>query len=325
MRKADLHLPYIFDLDYGNTIYLSGDRGTGKTHQAVNLIYYFVNYLDWAVITNIQFKNEGELTEPDSVYFATDMVQLWKSVADIRESDPYKPIIVVIDEFHKTVDRYRTLDDTVLAINKWLSENRKYIMCTLFITQFVEMIPRRLLKWTDFFMIKSNNLTQTYNNRYNTKYGKKYLSYLIPVKARKIKISEGHEQKKHQVEEFDESEVKWGDFTELYKSGKTEWTKDQGEYKFRTYGSASFELGNLKGDGPDEWLPDLVKEISVVSEKKIAKTISNFFDNYKSKNEEDNWSKNQIKKLKDRTDLTFEKIEEITGIPISTIKYRYYN
>jgi len=135
--NAKLLLPEVFDTEeHGSVVYLHGGKGTGKTHEAVNLAYWLVTECNYAVITNIQFIDEnGNQEYPEDVYFADDFAEYWKAMAEIREEDPEKPVTVIIDEFHKTCMKLASTKVEVRMMYKWLSEIRKYVSSALMITQ----------------------------------------------------------------------------------------------------------------------------------------------------------------------------------------------
>jgi len=355
----------ILDPEWGSTVYFSGAPGTGKTHELVNYIHHLVEDLDRAVITNIQFEKRNHLPDcpkcgrklkvssaasfcpecdhreagknPEDIYFATKKYEMWKKVKEIRYDNTYKPIVPVIDEFHYTVDRFDTLNPDVVKINKWLSQSRKFIMGTMFCTQFVTMIPRRLLKWTDYFQIKKPQLAKKFNVDGDT-VGKQQISFTIPIKGRKFNYLKekksggkvvGHEWEKEHVKHFEEEKI--NDLREV--SGAIVSTRcelndpDRGDWQYRHRGAANFEVGEINDD-QGKWFPDLMDALGEVGAEELPHTIEEFFEEYEAKGDDEELPPREVAKMRLRSEYSdtyktrsFTELEELTKVPRSTIQY----
>jgi len=281
--NAELLLPEIFDTqEHGSVVYLHGGKGTGKTHEAVNIAYWLVNECDYAVITNIQFiDSNGEQKYPDGVYFADDFAEYWKAMADIREKDPQKPVTVIIDEFHKTCMRLASTKVEVRMMYKWLSEIRKYISSALMITQNTEALPSKLLWWTNWFLIKDSEMTSTYNSEFNTRFHPRKLTFMLPVRNYKVYYYiEGFGHWASKVEKYEQDEVSLGSVDDVCYSGITPWTdtNDKSCPSYSTHGSAMWEMGEVGGEDAKNWMPKLMKKLGRTVPKRMSDAICEFFE-----------------------------------------------
>ena len=291
MRKdRDLsdYLPYLYDTDqHGAINWMSGGKGNGKTHEAVVHARGLTKFHDYAVITNIQFINEsGQKSFPENVYFATDLIEFWEAFAEIREEDPYRSILVIIDEFQNVAHRYRSTDPVVLAVDKWLRTFRKNILSSLFITQNIHpTVPKLLLLPTEHIIFKRKNLINEFNSRAEFTppyYGFQELSFLLDVKGSlyTLRYPDGSSKRKP-ITQIKDHEFTLDDMGAWLPSFDVKWTVEGAEgVTYSTYGSAHFSRGELYGVDASEWLPDLMAALGRATPVQKPKVIREFFEEY---------------------------------------------
>lgn len=288
--NAELLLPEIFDTqEHGSVVYLHGGKGTGKTHEAVNLIYWLVNECDYSIITNIQFIDKnGNQTYPEHVYFADDFIEYWKAMADIRRKNPQRPVTVVIDEFHKTCMRLNTMSVSVRVMYKWLSEIRKYISSALLISQNMKAIPSTLLWWSNWFFAKDSGLTSEYNSKFNTRYHPRKLTFMLPVRNFNVYYyMPGWGYWDESVENYNQNDLNLGSMEDVAYSGVTAWTdtKQTDSPTYSTHGSAMWEIGELGDMKPKEWMQRIMKVLGRTVPKEMPDAIDDFFERMEDDND----------------------------------------
>ncbi|MFW6083570.1 MAG: hypothetical protein ACOC7O_02910 [Thermoplasmatota archaeon] len=331
---GEILLPHIFDTRYGNVVFLGGGKGAGKTHSGVNLAYW-LNDLGYEVITNIQMLKDGKFDRedpdlPDGYHFVTNFVQLWKVIGKIKKNDPEKKIIFIMDELLNFIHSYRSTSKESVAFDKFLSQNRKIDLAVLGLVQHIEKLPPNILRWGEFLLEKDDDLAWAYNQKYNSSYRADQLTFLIDVDDGYINYEyEDGYTKIEDITNYDSLGPEcFGTVDEIFTSEITPWTNTESGYYYNTNSRAKFDLGTLWGQGADVWQDRLDDKLAYASPDTYGQTIIDFFKEYDQDKEEEKgktWSKQQIVNMKDEGELTFSEISDITGLKISTVKYRYYN
>ena len=286
-RYADFLSNTLYDTKYqGNINYLQGGTGKGKSHEAVYHFEHLAKVHDYAIITNIQFLDgQGDRDMPGPVYFAADFPTFWSRVADIREANFKRPILICIDEFQEVVHRYRTLQEEVLAMDRWFRQFRKLSFSGLFITQNIHpTIPRILLIPTEYIMMKRKDLVDEYNRRHASTppqgdqefWGYQELNFIVDVQEGLYKLTypDGSSEKKP-IKQFKDHEITVSDTSGVLETARSPWTD-----RYCSGGSASFELGKVNDVDPAFWIPDLMSRLGAAPPKRIPEEIRDFLENY---------------------------------------------
>lgn len=278
--KPDFCLPSVlsrvFAPEDASVVLISGEGGTGKTFTAVDIMQFLAEVLGFHIINNALFQQKvgpGQADWKDvephpNVHTVGNMVDLWKTVAEIKRADPFAVMPVFLDEMQKWVDRIRWWEEESIAFKQWWGENRKYRTVPVMITQQMRIIPSRLLRYVRWYISKSRDLTNEYNASFGTDYSYKELAFLIYVKA-------GDE-----LEKLAEFNFTLNDVVEVLHMERMEWTKDPntaevGDICYVSESSASFSMGQVGED--DRWFSQFLESISGCRPVELPDRIDRFF------------------------------------------------
>ncbi len=157
----------IFDAEsHGNINFTVGPRGLGKTHDDV--CYNFELKKDWDLnkfFTNEMYDYGRDLTKV-GLHHGRTFRDLWKTIAKIREENPYEKVKVGIDEAQETLHRFRSTSAASVIFDRWLRQLRKQSITVNMITQNTySSIPINILYQGDNILIKSNDLLDDINDK----------------------------------------------------------------------------------------------------------------------------------------------------------------
>jgi hypothetical protein len=266
----------IYNPQNGTVILSSGIPGSGKTHSAVELMFYIVNNLPHHyIITNILFSkkvgededdwmDEEEPTAPgtrgkpiqphDNIYPVRNMIELWLAYAKIRRKDKKAVILPIFDEIQKFIDRTTWWADAEKAFKNWFSENRKFHTVPVLICQHMSFIPTRSLADVRWYFAKSAKLTRELNAKEGTRYNYQQLLFIIKIEP------------EHQIEKLKEDNFYLvPDVQDYILLERSPWTaiRDEaqiGDICYDAESSTYFEMGELNEN--EKWFPDFMKAIS---------------------------------------------------------------
>ncbi len=337
-------LKKLFNTDqHGCVNFFSGPRGSGKTHTAVQFMHDLVKKHDYACITNVQFlDSEGKREMPEDVYFATDFKSMWEKIAEIRSVDHEKPILICIDEIQELIHRYRSTSSASVIMDKFFRQFRKNKFAGLFISQNIyPSIPTNLLYSANYIILKSKRITKRLNkhlserekkallkaNNIARSYIKTYdFSFAIDVQGgifKEVDVDKNKTEKK-EIKQFRDYNIKLEDSKITIGSEGVDWTnKAMSGPTYSTSASAVFNIRSRFNEKPKAWVLSLMSEIGECTPRELSDTIKEFFEK-KEREEKAEWTKQQIFKLYENTDMTWSDLSQITGKPEGTIKSAYY-
>lgn len=171
----------------GRTNSMTGDKGGGKTHLAV-LIMFILLKLGFNVYTNILFKRCVSIDKNGRKKFVEDYppgIQKVESLTDLLRKvclnlldDPYKPSVFFWDELQNSLSAYDWTTELFKAIIKFLSITRKFglddkerdinggICVTVMSPSFYRGIPKAIREELDNAFMKDEELYEYFMKRY---------------------------------------------------------------------------------------------------------------------------------------------------------------
>jgi len=273
----------VFEPKDASVVLISGEGGTGKTFEAVNIMYDLATKLHFYVLTNIIFlqkTNSGfrQVMNPhERVRHITSMRQLWYEYALIcKEYQVAHPrelggpiIVLMLDEWTKYMKRLAIYDKVVLATISWWGENRKFQTVPTMITQKMGNAPRQLLPYIKWYLQKSQSLTRQYNSAKGSSYHYKELSFLI-----RILLEDELERRK-------ETEFTLEDVVCVMQDKRGPWTGSidrakVGQICYDSRASANFMMGVVNGS--EDWFDDFLRYISSCPAMFVPDKILEFFE-----------------------------------------------
>jgi hypothetical protein len=270
----------IFEPRDASVILTSGDGGTGKTFSAIEIAYDLATKLHLYILTNdlfIQKTQEGwrEVSHPhERVRTIKTMRDFWIAYAEILKADPFAIVVPVFDEWQKYMHRLAWWDKIVTSTLAWWSENRKFRTVPFMITQKMRNIPRQLLPYVTWYIAKSRQMTQDYNDAKGTDYSFKELGFVIKV------------LNQDELEKRKEIEFTLSDVVQVLQFARGPWTGDRntakvGDICYDSWSSANLTMGEV--GGTQDWFEEFMAYISSCPSFMIADKILEFFEEGRSK------------------------------------------
>jgi len=350
-KPIDKKLKKYLDPEHGKCVFFCGGRGNGKTHEIVNYIWHLTQDLGWYVCTNIQFvktKNtptcpecgrnmiktptkticlncfheEDEGENPPKIHFITKMSDFFKETAEIRKDDIHTPIVLIIDEFHTTVNRLESqkYHNVVPYLLFYMSQMRKFNNSAIFCTQFLKQIPGDLCEYANQFIIKneklSNNLTINNESRET-----KYTSFVIKSQGREVKAFDQYGNTKYvDNKNFKERHINHDNISKVIKQGvvsevllslSCEYNNEsRGEWMYRSKGVSVLQFDEINDDDC-EWFVKLMIELGRAGDYETRKTILDFFEEYEK--DEEQFSSTPFEELSDsRKAVVLHEVSQLT-------------
>ncbi|MFP4143399.1 MAG: zonular occludens toxin domain-containing protein [Thermoplasmata archaeon] len=285
---------------FGKGVFMAGGKGRGKTHEVVNYIYHLSQDLGWHVCCNIQFASDSDRDMPPKVHFVKRWTDFWKTFADIRENrEKYGPVpvVLVIDEFHTTVNRLESHKywNIVTAMISYLSQIRKFTQSALFATQYLIQIPKDPRKYADHFVVKNKKVAK--QMRLNSrKMGEddvhtRYFSQVLDLEDGEVKVLDRHGNvdykkaekfRKRHISEDVEDLIKHDIVSNFLASLSCPWNDPhRGKWQFKSDGVSTLEFDEINRDEV-LWFSKLMSDLGEAKRKgkKTHKAIRDFFENY---------------------------------------------
>lgn len=275
----------VFTYEDATVVALSAPGGTGKTFAAVELAYYMVEKLGYYLLTNIPFQRRTPRSktgwtpefEPHAhARVVMTLRDLWIQYGMIKQRDPYAVVMVVLDEWHKWVDRMTSWEQMPIDLKDWWGEDRKYRTVPFCITQRVKNIPRQILPYVKWYAMKSAHLTAEYNAAFHHHYGIRDLIFLAKVVPGELLEYEEENQDETKGRVFHLCDVE-----EVLIVERGPWTTDPNEAKagdvcYWSETGSTFEPGKVRGR--EDWFKDFLRHISGCHPTELGDRILEYFE-----------------------------------------------
>lgn len=311
---------------YGQCVYFAGGKGKGKTHEIINYIWHLTQDLKWQVITNIQFEKTEDLPDcpecgkelnvysskrrcvscgyrdekgqtPEKVSFVTTMTDFWKEFARIRKKEPYVPVVLVIDEFHETVNKLESHKywNIVTGLISWQSQMRKFTQSALFCSQWLTQLPKDPRNYADYFIVKNPVVAKQV--RLDGKFrGPRYTSFILKVVGQEVKIINKHdkidwkEAKKFRLRHLNkdlEDLIRNDILSDVFVSLSCPWNdEERGRWQYKHKGVSVLEYDEINRD-KGYWFKKLIRDLGEAGNDEVGDVILDFFEDYERKYEEE--------------------------------------
>ncbi len=299
---------------YGKGVFFAGGKGRGKTHEVVNYIWHLVHDLGWHVFTNIQFRYTGPgeppAEMPENVHFIKYMSGLWKEFADLREEHGDVPVVVIIDEFHTTVNRLESHKyyNIVTGLMNWLSQIRKFTQSALFCSQYLIQIPKDPRMYADHFIVKNQKVAKQLTID-GQSLGVRYFSQVLTLEDGEVKILDQHDnikwksakkfRKRHISKDLADL-IKHNIVDDILASASCPWNDpDRGDWQYLSDKVSSFKFDPINND-ECAWFDSLIEELGETERKGITiyEGIRQFFEDYEE-DEDEGMQLTEFEKLSD--------------------------
>lgn len=265
----------IFEPRDASVVMVAGEGGTGKTFSAIEIEYLLASKLHHHILTNdifVQRVKDGwrEVALPDErVRTIKTMRDFWIAYAEILKKDRFAIVVPIFDEWQKYMKRLAIYDKIVMSTMEWWSENRKFRTVPVCITQRMKEIPRQLLPHVKWYIAKSKELTNEYNDQQGTDFSCKDLGFIIRI------VSEDELAKRT------ETEFTLRDVVEPLFFERGPWTGDRnvakvGDICYDSWATANLTMGKV--GGTEDWFDDFMDHVSSCSSDQIPDKILEFFE-----------------------------------------------
>ncbi len=294
----------MFDYSHGNFILAHGDKGTGKSFTLTQFkyiasqfgIHNFSNILFMERVSDADPKSPEAWEEkyPEDVDFTQSFAEMLGSWGSVKRKERDKKSLLVVDEFEIFVMYAMSKASKLSQI--FLQQCRKLDMCILGMVHDWSDLPKDIVKWAKFLILKERHLAKEYLGKYGITFdydhdqfdnaleaAEKKLAFILP-KHKKEKFLIGGEEVHYKSLSL--GDVSLEDIAEviLIEQDGSPWTKDpenteRGDIIYESKSPANFDVGSVGGFEAKDWWPVFKKDVWPSLSVELPQKCNHFFSN----------------------------------------------